>query len=375
MPSTAPVKTRLSRALIELVAAKPEEWANDTDGLSRQKILYYNAFTEDLFYWDNDLLGDGNPKLMIEPNSFTDWVFIDQGQEINITKNFQRNANNKLTPIFNEEYTRQDPDRNQTTVNAFSEVTFSLETGGEQPSGRIKISTGEESNFIWSIFYTLLEEVISVLNVANPEDRTTDQFNQLKYVFIDDPVSSLDENHLIELAANLADLINFAPKELKFVITTHNPLFYNVLYNELGLNRQRKKKGCYLLERLEDGTYNLNVKYGDSNKSFIYHLYLKRVLEEAIAENKIERYHFMLLRKLYEKTAGFLGYKQWSDLLDTVEGEKKAYLKRIIQFSSHSRLSSEEVRNPTDPEKQTIKLLLDNLTNNYGYRRQVEQND
>ena len=39
------------------------------------------------------------------------------------------------------------------------------------------------------------------------DDRETNEFDQLEYVFIDDPVSSLDENHLIELAVNLAGLI------------------------------------------------------------------------------------------------------------------------------------------------------------------------
>ncbi|SDD61807.1 AAA family ATPase [Ruegeria marina] len=365
-------KTRLSRALRDLVAPKPE---NGEEGEpSRQKILYYNAFTEDLFYWDNDLLGGGEPKLKIQPNSFTDWILKEQGQDFNIITNFQRYTNDKLTPRFNAEYTRQDLDGKETVVPAFSEVTFSLGTGGDDPAGNFKISKGEESNFIWSVFYTLLEEVISVLNVAEPEDRTTDQFNQLRYIFIDDPVSSLDENHLIELAVNLATLVKVAPQQLKFVITTHSPLFYNVLHNELGLKKQGKKEGCYLLERFEDGTFNLNVKYGDSNKSFSYHLHLKRVLEEAIAENKIERYHFTLLRNLYEKTAGFLGHREWGDLLDTAPGEKQAYLNRIIQFSSHSRLSTEEVRDPTAPEKQTVKLLLDNLIDNYGYWRQDEQN-
>ncbi len=41
----------------------------------------YNAFTEDLFYWDNDLAGDAEPKLKIQPNTFTDWVLKDQGQD------------------------------------------------------------------------------------------------------------------------------------------------------------------------------------------------------------------------------------------------------------------------------------------------------
>ena len=69
-------KTRLSREFKELIAPKNEgdEIGDAEAGLSRDKILYYNAFTEDLFYWDNDLDQDAEPKLKIQPNSFTDWV-------------------------------------------------------------------------------------------------------------------------------------------------------------------------------------------------------------------------------------------------------------------------------------------------------------
>jgi len=354
-------KTRLSREFKQLIAPKnDDEDATNNEGevaFSRNKILYYNAFTEDLFYWDNDLDSDAEPKLKIQPNSFTDWVLKDQGQDLNIVTNFQRYANQKLTPHFSADFT---------------EVTFSLERGDNEHSGNLKISKGEESNFIWSIFYTLLDQVITILNVAEPTERETNQFDQLEYVFIDDPVSSLDENHLIELAVNLAGLIKSSQSGLKFIITTHSPLFYNVLHNELGLNKNGKKEGCYLLERLENGDYRLNTKYGDSNKSFSYHLYLKHVLEQAVAENQVQRYHFTLLRNLYEKTASFLGYPRWSELLP---GDQQAYLNRIIQFSSHSTLSNDTVAEPTQPEKQTVKLLLDHLKNEYGFRKQIEAND
>lgn len=382
-------KTRLSRAMKELIAPKAE---NAQDGeLSRDKILYYNAFTEDLFYWDNDLESDVIPKLRIQPNSFTDWILKDQGKGGDIVNNFQRYATDKVTPAFNAVYKVSDGDGKEIDVPANSEVTFrvtptNIATEYGEPivteDGTaivteqfdvVKISKGEESNFIWSIFFTLLEEVVSVLRIAEVGDRPTDQFNGLQYVFVDDPVSSLDENHLIELAVNLADLIKAAPPQLKFVITTHSPLFYNVLHNELDLKKQGKKEGCYLLERLEDGSFNLNVKYGDANKSFSYHLHLKKVLEEAIAGNAVERYHFTLLRNLYEKTAGFLGYARWSDLLDTVEGSKDAYVRAINTFT-HSALSNEQVRDPSPAEKNTVKLLLENLVNNYAYWQQDEQN-
>ncbi|EJL6383371.1 MULTISPECIES: AAA family ATPase [Vibrio] len=358
-------KTRLSRAFKEMLAAEMnEEDVAEPFGLSNKNILYYNAFTEDLFYWDNDLEADESRKLKIHPNAFTKWVFEDQGQDRNIVTHFQRLTNSKLTPEFNAD---------------FSEVSFSMVAGDDDHLGNLKISKGEESNLIWSVFYSLLEQVIEVLNVPEIDDRETNAFDKLNYVFIDDPVSSLDDNHLIQLAVDLAALIKSSDFTnglgLKFIITTHSPLFYNVLHNELGLKKGNKKDGCYLLERFEDGTFNLNVKYGDSNKSFSYHLHLKQLLEQAIKHNQIERYHFMLLRNLYEKTAGFLGYPEWGELLNTVPGNKQAYLNRIIQFTSHSSLSSEVISEPNEQEKQTVKLLLDNLMDNYSYWQQGEQND
>lgn len=347
-------KTRLSREFKQLVAPKDsggEEGSSDKPAPPRTRILYYSAFTEDLFYWDNDLEMDAAPKLVIQPNSFTEWLLAllrELGEDGNIVRYFQRYANDKLTPHFNED---------------FSEITFSLERGDDESSGSLKISKGEESNFIWSVFYTLLDQAISTLNVAEAEDRETRQFDQLEYVFIDDPVSSLDENHLIELAVNLAGLIKTSPPGLKFVVTTHSPLFYNVLFNELNT------KTCYLLERLDDGTFALEAKNGDSNSSFSYHLHLRKTLEQAISTNQLERYHFTLLRNIYEKTASFLGHPKWSELLPD---DKQAYLNRIIQFTSHSTLSNEAVAEPTPQEKQTIKFLLDNLINNYGYRQEQQ---
>lgn len=346
-------KTRLSREFKQWIAPKANGGEGneevDQPDLSRNKILYYNAFTEDLFFWDNDLAGDAEPKLKIQPNSYTDWLLAllkDLGQDGNIVKYFQRYANDKLTPHFSEEFT---------------DVSFSLERGDNKRSGNIKISKGEESNFVWSVFYALLDQVITILNFAEPENRETNQFDQLEYIFIDDPVSSLDENHLIELAVNLAGLIKSSQSDLKFIITTHSPLFYNVFFNELN------NKVCYLLEHLEDGTYALTEKPGDSNKSFSYHLYLKQTIEQAIAEERVERYHFTLLRNLYEKTASFLGYPRWSELLP---GDKSLYLSRVINFTSHSTLSNEAVAEPSPAEKAMVKLLLDHLKDTYGFWKQ-----
>ncbi|MBV8648448.1 MAG: AAA family ATPase [Paludibacterium sp.] len=353
-------KTRLSRTLKDIIAPKDEDAEDRVT-----KVIYYNAFTEDLFYWDNDLEEDTERKLKIQPNAYTSWVLEKQGQDQNAIAHFQRYTSDKLTPRFNAEYKIKDADGKEVTVPAFSEVTFSFERGNKEKDDNIKISKGEESNFIWSIFYSLIEQVIATLNVAEVSARDTDRYNKLEYVFIDDPVSSLDENHLIELAVNVAALIKSSQSGLKFIITTHNPLFYNVLYNELDV------KNGYILNRYDDGTFDLEEKKGDSNKSFSYHLYLKQVIEKAVADNQVEKYHFTLLRNLYEKTANFLGYPKWSELLPD---DKQAYLNRIIQFTSHSTLSSDAVAEPSPQEKKTVEFLLKHLTNNYGYWKHEERN-
>lgn len=339
-------KTRLSRAFKQLIAPKGEGDDASSSDLAEKKMLYYSAFTEDLFYWDNDLGLDAEPKLKIQPNSFTKWVLEEQGQDQSIARTFQRYTSEKLTPQFSAD---------------FSSVSFSFERGNEQPEPHIKISKGEESNFIWSVFNALLEQVISELNIADATDRSTDVFNNLAYVFVDDPVSSLDENHLIELAVNLAGLIKSSQSDLKFIITTHSPLFYNVLFNEFS------NKACYMLERLEDGSFALTEKHGDSNKSFSYHLHLLQTIEQAIADSKVERFHFTLLRNLYEKTASFLGYPKWSELLPD---DKQLYYSRIMNFTSHSTLSNEAVAQPTPAESATVKLLLDHLKNSHGFWQQ-----
>jgi len=306
--------------------------------------------TEDLFFWGKATSDDAEPKLNIQPNSFTRWVLADQGQDQKVVSTFQRYTNDALTPLFS-------PD--------FTEVSFSIQRGNNEHASNIKISKGEESIFIWSLFERLIHQVSEELEDEESTINTTEIFNALEYVFIDDPVSSLDENHLIELAINLADWIKHIKSNLKVIITTHSPLFFNILYNELNI-KSKGNRSSYFFERLEDGSFDLTQKMGDSNKSFSYHLHLMQTIEQAISNHKVERYHFTLLRNLYEKTANFLGYDRWSELLPD---DKSLYLARILNFTSHSTLSNESFAEPTPEEKAIVKFLLDHLKRNYGYCR------
>lgn len=124
------------------------------------------------------------------------------------------------------------------------------------------------------------------------------------------------------------------------------------------------------MSRFDDGTFALEEKSGDSNKSFSYHLHIKNLIEQAVAENNVQRYHFALLRNLYEKTASFLGFRSWTDLLP---GDKKAYANRIMHFYTHNTLSVEQIAEPTPPEKEMVARLMENL-NTFGYWQQGQQN-
>lgn len=377
-------KTRLSREFKQLIAPKELE---EEPGI---KILYYNAFTEDLFYWNNDLEYDEDRRLIIQPNNYTYWVLVEQGQESNIAKHFQRYTNDKLTPKFNEPYTITENDKT-ITIPAYSEVRFSFERGDNSGSDYIKISKAEESNFIWCVFYSLLEEAVETLELVE-NNRSTNKFNDLEYVFIDDPVSSLDDNHLIELAVNISRLIKNSKSNLKFIITTHSPLFYNVISNELNNNvpnplyvNGEQNNGIkrwiyksdesikYRFVKLEDSSFSLDPL---GNKTpFSYHLQLLREIQK-LKNNpiQIKKYHFNFIRNILEKTATFLGYSNWEKLLPNVNGEPDPFANRILNLSSHSAHAGEEIGEVQENDRIKLIELVNYLESNYKFSEIIEQN-
>ena len=208
--------------------------------------------------------------------------------------------------------------------------------------------------------------------------------------FIDDPVSSLDDNHLIELAVNVAMLVKSSSyvdgQGVRFIITTHNPLFYNVLHNEFNNDLYKKqpdgsskpiyKRGQsekYRLYKKADGAFELEKS---NDRPFSYHLFLLSELKEAIKNGQIEKYHFNFLRNILEKTATFLGHKHWEYLLEkTADGHPSPFAKRIINLSSHSAHAGEEGADIKDEDKEKLKDLVTFLIDKYGFWQQVESND
>lgn len=329
-------KTRLSMEFKNLV----NEFK---DGEIIKHVVYYNAFTEDLFSWDNDLENDNERKLKINKNaSFIDLIER-QGKENEIAERFKEFTSSKIEPNIN-------------TITG--EITFSLPTGDEGAVENIKISKGEESIFIWAVFFVLMETIIAELSIDEISDRSTDEFNDIQYIFIDDPISSLDDNHAIDIALELKHIVGTSKNEnLRFIISTHHALFYNVLHTEM----TKAKK--YWLSKNKD-KYSM-IELNNNETPFGYHLILKNEIKKAIEDNTIKRYHFNLMRNLLEKTAHFLGYVSWKDLIN--EDEKDAYIKRINLYS-HSNHSALEVKELESYEKEFLRRIYEKFISEYKWK-------
>lgn len=331
-------KTRLSLEFKNLIIEDGGDGAEDS-------ILCYNSYVEDLFSWEND-----ENVLIIKPHSLIEWLLKDEGMDSRVINTFEKYSSKKIMPKFNEN---------------FSSVAFSIKMEDDSIENNIKISKGEESLFIWSIFNTLIDVLKDTLEESN-------KFDNLKYIFIDDPVSSLDENHLIELAINVANLIkdlstnDNKKHNIKCIITTHNALFYNVL------SRAIENTDNFMLVEVDD---KFDLKKISKHHTFSYHLSLIQTIQEAIKKGEVKKFHFMLLRNLYEKTAVFLGYKNWGELLPgspdttTPGSESSDIYARYLNLYSHQQLSEEGINELTKEEKNIVDRLLKHLIEKYNFKQ------
>lgn len=306
------------------------------------KVLSYNAFLEDLFIWDNE-----NYILKFDPNSWVVELVRDQGLEKDIIDNFQILTNSKIEPSFYLEA---------------GEVVFRIASGDDSGESNIKISKSEESMLIWSIFHSVLETAIDALN--EERDRTTDKFSNLEYIVIDDPVSSIDDARIIAMAIRLFETIQSAQnKSIKFLITTHHALFYNVLFNSIGrLKKADAKKHFYVLSKNHNA---LELVEQNNDSPFAYHLLVKEKIKDAVDNGGIEKYHFNLFRGLLEKTANFLGYTRYEQCI--ASGKRSAFI-RVLNLYSHGKLSELESSSVSNEDKALFEEVFNEFVEKFKYK-------
>ncbi|MCB1584164.1 MAG: AAA family ATPase [Xanthomonadales bacterium] len=286
-------KTRLSMTFKDKSKKRTKNPKTDT--------LYYNAYTEDLFHWNNDLENDSERHLTLNKDS----VFFDGFKELALEEKIF---------AFLERYADFD------FKIDYDKWIISFHKGDQSD---IKISRGEENIFIWCVFLAIVQLTIE-------DEEKTGPYNWVEYLYIDDPVSSLDDNNAIGIASDLAKLLKQAKGKLKSIISSHHALFYNVMFNELKKEGHKshflhKNKGTgYLLQTTDD-------------TPFFHHVALLAELKAASENDKIKTYHFNMLRGILEKTSTFFGFDEFSHCIYGVDDE--VLYSRALNLLSHSKYS------------------------------------
>jgi len=332
-------KTRLSMEF-------KDEGKRKNNGIA--DTLYFNAFTEDLFTWDNDLDGDAVRRLQLNPNS----TFFNGLKDL---------ALDETIAGYLDRYADFDFDIDYETWK----VTFRK---GEAES--IKISRGEQNIFIWCLFMAICERMLDG-HVS---------YQSKKYLYIDDPISSLDDNNAIAVACDLAQLLrraasrkdqNGAPAPIKVVFSSHHALFFNVMCNEIGRAKEGEPRVThkrYFLHRPNgDGAYTLRAT---EDTPFFHHVASLAELQLAAEPRtgKLYTFHFNALRSIMEKTASFFGHADISFCLNALNNEEdRALYNRALNLLSHGKYAIHEPTEMGEDNKELFRRILEDFTTKFQF--------
>lgn len=326
-------KTRLSMEFKE-VGKRKRGQERDT--------LYFNAFTEDLFHWDNDLAGDSNRVLQINSDSKFFEGFKELALEEKIFTYLVRYSNFN----FKIDYDNW----NVTFSKLVKNPRFRPDS--EEPEtvvqDNIKISRGEENIFIWCVFLAICELVID----------GSEAYSWVRYFYIDDPISSLDDNNAIAVGSDLAKLLRRSIGKVKTVISSHHSLFFNVMCNEL---KKQPHKSYFIYSRNGDG-YSLQ---STTDTPFFHHVAMLSELKKAADAGRLYANHFNVLRGVLEKTSAFFGFKDFSGCIHGIEDE--VLFSRALNLLSHGDYSLFDPKELTEDNKQLFNSILNGFLVRYTF--------
>lgn len=310
---------------------------NEETGEKSADTLYYNAFTEDLFHWDNDLDNDRERILKLNADSRFFSGLKELEMESRIRPLLQRYADFD----FNIDY--------ENAAVSFSRTV--IIDGRNESVDNIKVSRGEENIFIWCFFLAVVQLVVDKV----------ESYNWVKYIYVDDPISSLDDNNVIAVASHLAQLMS--GNDVRVVVSSHHTLFFNVLCNEIN-----KAEQLFLQKSTTNATYILK----DTTKTpFFHHVALLKELKKASDSGMLYTYHFNILRNILEKTASFHGYAHFSSCIRKGEEEDQPVYTRIVNLLSHGNYSLFEPKEMVEENKQHFKNILDNFLEDYNFNKRL----
>ena len=330
-------KTRLSMAFKDL----------GKQGNSRD-TLYFNAFTEDLFFWDNDLDNDTDRVLVLNDYSH----FFDGIEKLEMETRIRPFVQKYVDFDFRITKEKHRKEAGKEEIERW-EVSFFRP---DNPDENIKISRGEEHIFIWCFFLAILQLSL------DKEDGSP--YEWVKYVYIDDPISSLDDNYAVSVAHNLATLLKSYNGPIQFIVSTHHGLFFNVLCNELD------KASRYLLSKNTSNEYYFIQLKGDT--ASLYHVAMLKMLKDTLDNNEpLYPYHFNVLRNIMEKTANFHGLAGFKKCMEL---EDAGFYERLIPVLNHGGYSVFEPKEMLPENKENFEKVLRKLLDTYPFHSDLLPN-
>jgi hypothetical protein len=315
-------------------------------GEQSRDTLYFNAFTEDLFHWDNDLDGDNERYLQLNTRSRFFAGLMDLEMDTRIRPLLSRYVDFNFK-IKTKEIKRDEGESRQ-TITYVSFEKNELVDGSSRLIENIKVSRGEENIFIWCFYLALVRLVID----------GAESYSWVKYLYIDDPISSLDDNNAIAVASDLAKLLKQESINIKTVISSHHSLFFNVMSNELKKTAHKK----YFLHLSKDNSYSLR---STDETPFFHHVAMLDALKKASESGKLYAYHFNIMRNILEKTATFFGFKDFSECLSGIEDEQ--LYSRALNLLSHGSYSIYEPKEMVEDNKRLFGQILNGFLSKYRF--------
>ena len=310
--------------------------------------VYYNAYSEDLFVWENDPENEGLPvRLKVTKSTLNQYhSMLDESKLREKLSTFKPKFNFVLT--FFED-----------TSQGIDYISFySLSDVDEEAT--IKISRGEERVFVWCLYLALFDI-----------QGWTGQ--QKSHFFIDDPVSSLDDHNIFITASTLMDLIDEHCEHRKIIITTHHIGLFSILSDWLTKGEKSSSykniTQMYILKKVGTGCALVSCK----KDVFLYHLELLQLLQHAVNKSELYTYHFALFRQVLENISSFLGVGRITYVLEQIGIDDADKTMRILHTLSHKNVFKYETKELVPDNIELFLDLFGRVMKKYNFVIHVEE--
>lgn len=249
--------------------------------------------------------------------------------------------NQDLQSIFGREHIK---------LEAADENKFKILRDGREAKN---LSEGEKTAIAFSYFLTRLE------------DKETDISEAI--IFIDDPISSLDSNHLYNTFAIIKAKLENCDQ---LFISTHNLEFFNLIKDWFTKMKGNKSKCCYyLIERITSNGNEISIiselpsfllKY----RSEYHYLFYKIKLFATNPTTEFESLYQLpnIIRRFLEAFIGFKYSKGLKDGLEMIISDESDRIKidKFVNNFSHQRdLSRSLVFTDVNECKRIVDIVLE----------------